>query len=211
MPGTILVSVLEFMGLPLSSTSIKVSMGKTESLISEEGDFSFPLASLREDLIIKLQDSDGNEISRIGFHTKSIVEKGVWEDIFALGHGHLRLKLQFILNDEDRDRIRMMRQSALKKKHDELLSSSPRGSESDSASVGNAALAFRNDENGAYIGTGAEASKNAKIDETEESKSKSSDGNGDEISGRPIKQAIKVAIIIGFGIFVLLTRQRKGR
>ncbi|XP_028774179.1 uncharacterized protein LOC114731208 isoform X1 [Neltuma alba] len=65
--------------------------------------------------------------------------------------------------------------------------------------------------NGAYIGTGAEASKNAKIDETEESKSKSSDGNGDEISGRPIKQAIKVAIIIGFGIFVLLTRQRKGR
>ncbi|XP_028774181.1 uncharacterized protein LOC114731208 isoform X3 [Neltuma alba] len=146
MPGTILVSVLEFMGLPLSSTSIKVSMGKTESLISEEGDFSFPLASLREDLIIKLQDSDGNEISRIGFHTKSIVEKGVWEDIFALGHGHLRLKLQFILNDEDRDRIRMMRQSALKKKHDELLSSSPRGSESDSASVGNAALAFRNDE-----------------------------------------------------------------
>ncbi|XP_028774219.1 uncharacterized protein LOC114731246 [Neltuma alba] len=151
MPGTILVSVLEFMGLPLSSTSIKVSMGKTESLISEEGDFSFPLASLREDLIIKLQDSDGNEISRIGFHTKSIVEKGVWEDIFALGHGHLRLKLQFILNDEDRDRIRMMvlilflpickfvefsetflnnkgfaETSALKKKHDELLSSSPR-------------------------------------------------------------------------------------
>ena len=43
-----------------------------------------------------------------GLHTKTIVEKGVWEDNFALGHGYLRLKLQFILNDEDRDRIRMM-------------------------------------------------------------------------------------------------------
>ncbi|KAI9083014.1 hypothetical protein K1719_035029 [Acacia pycnantha] len=146
MPGTILVSVLEFMGLPLSSTSIKVSMGKTEYLISEKGDFSFPVTSLREDFVIKLHDADGNEISRIGFQTKSIVEKGVWEDIFALGHGHLRLKLQFILSDEDRDKIRMMRESALKKKHDELLRSSPRGSETDSASVGNGALIFRNDE-----------------------------------------------------------------
>ncbi|XP_054822461.1 uncharacterized protein LOC129320837 isoform X2 [Prosopis cineraria] len=146
MPGTILVSVLEFMGLPSSSTSIKVSLGKTEHLISEKGDFSFPLNSLRDDFIVKLQDADGNEISRTGFHTKPIVEKGVWEDIFPLGHGHLRLKLQFILNDEDRDRIRMMRQSALKKKHDELLGSSPTGAESGSTSVGNAALTFRNDE-----------------------------------------------------------------
>lgn len=43
-----------------------------------------------------------------GFQTKSIVEKGVWEEIFSLGDGHLHLKLQFILNDEERDRIRMM-------------------------------------------------------------------------------------------------------
>ncbi|KAI9112543.1 hypothetical protein K1719_016466 [Acacia pycnantha] len=40
----------------------------------------------------------------------------------------------------------LQRESALKKKHDELLGSSPRGSESESASVGNAALIFRNDE-----------------------------------------------------------------
>lgn len=37
-----------------------------------------------------------------------ILEKGVWEDTFPLGDGHLHLKLQFILNDEERDRIRIM-------------------------------------------------------------------------------------------------------
>ncbi|KAF7806719.1 uncharacterized protein G2W53_038880 [Senna tora] len=153
MPGTILVSVLEFMGLLLSSsTSIKVSMGKTEYQISEKGDFSFPLTSLRDDFIVRLEDADGNEISPCliknsillleGFHSKSIVEKGVWEDIFSLGHGHLHLKLQFILNDEERDRIRRMRQSALKKKHDELLKNSHKGAESGSISDDNTALTF---------------------------------------------------------------------
>ncbi|KAI4335306.1 hypothetical protein L6164_013966 [Bauhinia variegata] len=125
MPGTIMVSVMELMGLPLSSSSsITVSMGKAVYEICQKGDFSFPLASLRNDLIILLQDVEGNEISRIGIEAKSIVEKGVWEDLFSLGGGHLHLKLQFILNDEEREKIRMMRQSALKKKHDELLNSS---------------------------------------------------------------------------------------
>lgn len=37
-----------------------------------------------------------------------ILEKGVWEDTFPLGEGYLHLKLQVVLSDEERDRIRMM-------------------------------------------------------------------------------------------------------
>ncbi|RYR20546.1 hypothetical protein Ahy_B03g065716 isoform B [Arachis hypogaea] len=149
MPGTIMVSVLEFMDLPLSSsTSIRVSMGKIEYQISDKGNYSFPLTSLRDDLIVKILEADGNEIARTGIHVRLILEKGVWEDMFTLGEGHLHLKLQFILSYEERDRIRIMRQSALKKKHDELLSSRRRGAETDSSTViGNDALPFHtNDE-----------------------------------------------------------------
>lgn len=123
-------------------------MGKIEYQITDKGDFSFPLTSLRDDLILKIQDDEGNEISRSGVQIRLILQKGVWEDIFPLGEGHLNLKLQVILNDKERDRIRMMRESALKKKHDELLSSNRRGAESDTSTVvGNAGLPFRtNDE-----------------------------------------------------------------
>lgn len=126
-----MVSVLEFMDLPFSSsTSIRASMGKMEYEINDKGNFSFPITSLRDDLIFKIQDSEGNEISRAGVHLRLILQKGVWEDMFPLGEGQLHLKLQVILSDEERDRIRMMRQSALKKKQDELLNSQ-RGAESD--------------------------------------------------------------------------------
>ncbi|MCI21829.1 transcriptional regulator ATRX-like protein, partial [Trifolium medium] len=41
MPGTIMVSVLEFMDLPFSSsTSIRASLGKIEYQISDKGNFS---------------------------------------------------------------------------------------------------------------------------------------------------------------------------
>ncbi|KAL5158369.1 hypothetical protein HKD37_15G042867 [Glycine soja] len=148
MPGSIMVSVLEFIDLPLSSsTSIRASLGKIEYQVNDKGNLSFPLTSLRDDLIFKIQDAEGNEISRTGVQIKLILEKGVLEDNFPLGGGHLRLKLQFILSDEERDRIRSLRQSALKKKH-ELLSSGRRAEESDSRTViGDAALPFRrNDE-----------------------------------------------------------------
>ncbi|CAJ1975815.1 unnamed protein product [Sphenostylis stenocarpa] len=149
MPGTIMVSVLEFMDLPLSSTtSIRASLGKIEYQVNDKENLSFPLTSIRDDLIFKIEDAEGNEISRTGIQIKLILEKGVLEDNFPLGGGRLRLKLQFILSDEERDRIRSLRQSALKKKHDELLSSGRGGAESDSRAVlGNAALPFsRNDE-----------------------------------------------------------------
>ncbi|KAI4344505.1 hypothetical protein L6164_011723 [Bauhinia variegata] len=291
MPGTILVSVLEFMGLPLSSsTSLTVSMGKTVYQVSEKGDFSFPLTSLRNDLIVLLQDVDGNEIWRI--EAKSIVEKGGWEDFFPLGSGHLHLKLQFILNDQEREKIRIMRQSALKKKQDELLDSSPRSATTSarsaalplcandeikidqlqylsqavdhtqlqpkglmkksaihSPSMEDPQRAIGSKERGISsmdnlmppnlenslgysekqnplgktptpgnvrkmnatsfeTGTGTEVSHHGEIHKIEESKSKNSD---DKISAGPVNQVIKVAIIVGFGILVLLTRQRKSR
>ncbi|KAK7411944.1 hypothetical protein VNO78_03389 [Psophocarpus tetragonolobus] len=149
MPGTIMVSVLEFLDLPLfSSTSIRASLGKIEYQVNDKGDLSFPLTSLRDDLIFKIQDAEGKEISRTGVQIKLILEKGVFEDNFPLGGGHLRLRLQFILSDEERDRIRSLRQSALKKKQDELLSSCQKGADTDSRTVtGNVALPFRrNDE-----------------------------------------------------------------
>lgn len=39
----------------------------------------------------------------------SIVEKGIWDDLFPLeGGGHVHMKLQFILNEDERNRIRGM-------------------------------------------------------------------------------------------------------
>ncbi|KAF5743050.1 hypothetical protein HS088_TW09G01112 [Tripterygium wilfordii] len=128
MPGTIQVSVLGFIGLESSSTpsqtSIKVSMGKRAYQTVDKGDFSFPLATFRDKLVIALQDAEGNEISHTGVDTRLVVEKGTWDDRFPLGGGHVHLKLQFILSEEDRQRIRSRRELALKKKkHQELPSS----------------------------------------------------------------------------------------
>ncbi|KHG12429.1 Dystrophin-1 [Gossypium arboreum] len=132
MPGTIQVSVLDFKGLHSSSlsssssskVSIKVSKGKIEYQTWDKGEFSFPLTTLRDNLIITIQDAEGNEISHTGLETRLVVEKGVWDDIFPLeGGGHAHMKLQFFLNEEERQRIRIMRESALKKKHEELCNS----------------------------------------------------------------------------------------
>jgi hypothetical protein len=52
------------------------------------------------------------------FETKSIVEKGLWDDLFPLeGGGHVHMKLQFILSEEERNRIRMMVQFLLHNPH----------------------------------------------------------------------------------------------
>ncbi|KAK1365287.1 hypothetical protein POM88_040848 [Heracleum sosnowskyi] len=127
MPGTIQVSVLEFKGIasssPPSSVFIKVSLGKTEYQTWDKGDFSFPLTTLRDSLTVTIQDSKGNDISKIGVHSMAIVEKGIWDDLFPLEEGgHVHMKLQFSLSEEDRNRIRGVRESALKKKQREELS-----------------------------------------------------------------------------------------
>ncbi|XP_022946839.1 protein hsr-9-like isoform X1 [Cucurbita moschata] len=138
MPGTIRVSVLEFIDLPelLSSPiSIKVSMGKTHYETSDKGDFSFPLTTLRDDVILIIQDAGGNEISRAGVQVKSIVEKGYWDDLFPLeGGGRVHLQFQFALSEDDRSRIRMMRETALRRKHVERQDSNLKNSGSKLAS-----------------------------------------------------------------------------
>ncbi|PPR92900.1 hypothetical protein GOBAR_AA27766 [Gossypium barbadense] len=112
MPGTIQVSVLDFKGLQStspSSQSVKVSMGKTEYQTCDKGEFSFPLTTLHDNLIITLQDADGNEITHRVVETKLVVEKGVWDNIFSLEGGwHVHMKLQFVLSEEERQRIRVM-------------------------------------------------------------------------------------------------------
>ncbi|GJR58284.1 hypothetical protein Tco_1500446 [Tanacetum coccineum] len=123
MPGFIQVSVLEFKELPSSSNSVKVSLGKVEHEAEEKGTYSFPLTNMRDNLIITIQDSEGNQVSHSGVRTMSIIEKGTWDDLFPIeGGGLIHMKLQFVLSDEERNRIRLMRETAMKKKQAEILS-----------------------------------------------------------------------------------------
>lgn len=138
MPGSIQISVLDIVNLPStsppSSMSIQVTMGKREYQIGDDGDFSIPLTTLRENLVVKLLDPDGNEMSRTGVETKLVVEKGLWDDFFPFeGGGEVHLKIRFTLSEEEQNRIRMMRLSALKKKHGELLNPTSKVTESASA------------------------------------------------------------------------------
>ncbi|XP_009774390.1 uncharacterized protein [Nicotiana sylvestris] len=121
MPGTIQVSVLDFKNISSSAQSssicLWVSMGKRAYQTWDKGDFSFPLTTFRENLVVRLQDAEGNEISRAEVQTLSIVEKGYWDDFFQLeGGDYVHMKLQFILSEDERNRIRNVRESALKKK-----------------------------------------------------------------------------------------------
>ncbi|XP_058073901.1 uncharacterized protein LOC131222741 isoform X2 [Magnolia sinica] len=125
MPGTIRVSVLDLMDIPSSASSspvsIKVAMGNREFQTYDKGDFLFPLTTLRDNLIVTLRDAEGNEISRTDVATMSVVQKGLWDDLFPLeGGGLIHMKLQFILSEEDHKRIQDMREAAVKKKQGEL-------------------------------------------------------------------------------------------
>ncbi|KAK6126798.1 hypothetical protein DH2020_039446 [Rehmannia glutinosa] len=102
---------MEFKGVSSSSKpsakSLKVSMGKRHYQTWDKGDFSFPITKLREDLVVALVDAGGNEIAHAG----------CWDEVFSMdGGGHVHLKLQFVLSEEERNRIRIMRESAMKKK-----------------------------------------------------------------------------------------------
>ncbi|KAG9455695.1 hypothetical protein H6P81_000203 [Aristolochia fimbriata] len=133
MPGAIQVSVLGLMDLPASLTSlvsVKVAIGKREFQTPDKGDFSFPLNNLRDILNVALCDAEGNEISRIDIQTKTVVEKGVWEDLFPFkGGGLVHMKLLFNLNEEERKRIREMRESILRRKQVQLEKKSTASSE----------------------------------------------------------------------------------
>ncbi|XP_020570821.1 uncharacterized protein LOC110017970 isoform X3 [Phalaenopsis equestris] len=121
MPGSIQVSVLGFMdhasAPPLSSLSLRVSMGKEEYRTVGGGELSLPVVSLRENLIVMVHDAEGEEILRTEFITMLLLERGLWDDSFPLKNGgSLQMKLQFLLSEDDRKRIREMRDAALKKR-----------------------------------------------------------------------------------------------
>ncbi|CAL9243877.1 unnamed protein product [Arabidopsis halleri] len=130
MPGTIQVSVLGLIDVHTASpgssnTSIKVSMGKLEYRTSDSGDYIFPVTRLRENLIVTLLDVNGNQILHKEIETRMIIESGFLEEKLSFsGYGYVQLKMQFVLSEEDRNRIRFLRQSALRKKHEELVDGS---------------------------------------------------------------------------------------
>ncbi|KAF8099890.1 hypothetical protein N665_0236s0050 [Sinapis alba] len=127
MPGTIQVSVLGLIDVQTASsnTSIKVSMGKLEYRTSDSGDYIFPVTRLQENLIVTLLDVNGNGILHKEIETRMIIESGFLEEKLSFnGYGNVQLKMQFVLSEEDRNRIRFLRQSALRKKHKELVGGS---------------------------------------------------------------------------------------
>nr|XP_009395790.1 PREDICTED: uncharacterized protein LOC103980967 isoform X1 [Musa acuminata subsp. malaccensis] len=133
MPGTIQVSVLELMEPPPSaspaltdaktrSLSLKVTAGKREYETVGKMEITFPVVSLRENLVVMLYSLDGNLLSRIEFKTLSVVERGMLDDTFPLeGGGTVRVRLQFLLSEEERLRIHELRNSTLRRKHGEML------------------------------------------------------------------------------------------
>ncbi|KAH9614064.1 hypothetical protein KSS87_017635 [Heliosperma pusillum] len=98
------------------------------------------LASLRDNLSVTIHDSEGNEIAHTGVESRSIVEKGTWEDIFPLqGGGYVRMRLHFILTEEEQKRIRSMRESAARKKQEDHLKRSHSSSDLAVSSGGSSA------------------------------------------------------------------------
>ncbi|KAL0333782.1 UNVERIFIED_CONTAM: hypothetical protein Sangu_1534400 [Sesamum angustifolium] len=104
-----------------------------------QGEFSFPITKLRENLVVALLDAGGNEIAHADIRTMQIIEKGSWDEVFSInGGGHVHMKLQFILSDEERKRIRSVRESAVKKKLESNPNINLRLAESTSSTSGSA-------------------------------------------------------------------------
>ncbi|KAL6618660.1 hypothetical protein ACP70R_033799 [Stipagrostis hirtigluma subsp. patula] len=99
-----------------------VAVGKTEySGNVEQDDISFPVTSLRENMVLMLYNADRELVSKTELKTQAIVESGTMDVVFALDTGgEFILQLQFLLSDDDRKRIQEMRYSAMKRKQQEL-------------------------------------------------------------------------------------------
>ncbi|KAL6610661.1 hypothetical protein ACP70R_040630 [Stipagrostis hirtigluma subsp. patula] len=102
---------------------LQVAVGKTEySGNVEQDDISFPVTSLRENMVLMLYNADRELVSKTELKTQAIVESGTMDVVFALDSGgEFILQLQFLLSDDDRKRIQEMRYSAMKRKQQELL------------------------------------------------------------------------------------------
>ncbi|XP_006654168.1 uncharacterized protein LOC102706101 [Oryza brachyantha] len=123
MPGSIHVSAAQ----PSAGTAplfLQVALGKREYSGSiGQGEFSFPVTSLRESMVMLLYNTDKSLISQAELKTKAVVESGTMDVVFSLDNGgSIILRLQFLLSDEDRKRVQEMRNSAVKRKQQELLS-----------------------------------------------------------------------------------------
>uniref|UniRef100_A0A0D9ZW08 Uncharacterized protein n=1 Tax=Oryza glumipatula TaxID=40148 RepID=A0A0D9ZW08_9ORYZ len=82
-----------------------------------------PVTSLRESMVMLLYNADRSLISQAELKMKAVVESGTMDVDFSLDNGgSIILRLQFLLSDEDRRRVQEMRNSAVKRKQQELLS-----------------------------------------------------------------------------------------
>lgn len=87
-------------------------------------DFEFPVLNLRDNLLVMLLDKNGEIISKNEIDAPSIVEKGSFEvDLVLNGGGNIHLSLSFVLTDEERRRIDVMRAAALKRREQQALKS----------------------------------------------------------------------------------------
>ncbi|XP_066368183.1 uncharacterized protein [Miscanthus floridulus] len=113
MPGSIHISATQ--PPVITPLFLQVAVGKREySGNIEQDDLSFPVTSLRESMVIMLYNAE--------LKTKAIVESGTMDAVFTLDSGgKIILQVQFLLNDDDRKRIQEMRNSAMKRKQQELL------------------------------------------------------------------------------------------
>ncbi|KAJ7567321.1 hypothetical protein O6H91_02G142500 [Diphasiastrum complanatum] len=133
MPGSVKVSVLEAEHLPSTVkdgdlVSVRVSVGKREyqtkpsqafggRTTSWKYEFSYPVTNLRDNLVIAAIDSKEEIITKSEIQTTSIIQKGFWDTFFSFkGGGRLHLKLCFVLSDEERKKIELMRLEALRRK-----------------------------------------------------------------------------------------------
>uniref|UniRef100_A0A0D9WE46 Uncharacterized protein n=1 Tax=Leersia perrieri TaxID=77586 RepID=A0A0D9WE46_9ORYZ len=106
------------------SIHVSVALGKREynGSIGQE-DFSFPVTTLRESMVMQLYNEDRSLISQAELKTKAVVESGTMDVVFSLDNGgSIILRLQFLLSNADRKRVQEMRNSAVKRKQQELLS-----------------------------------------------------------------------------------------
>eukprot|EP00250_Pteridium_aquilinum_P007740 c17401_g1_i1 orf=545-2176(-) len=136
MPGSIQVSVLEVFDLPATvadggEVAIKVAVGTREYQTAPSKaiggkttpwslDFVFPVLNLRDNLLVVLLDENGEAISKNEIDTPSIVEQGAFDvDLSLNGGGNVHLSLRFVLTEEERRRIDVMRAAALKRREQE--------------------------------------------------------------------------------------------
>ncbi|KAJ1264382.1 hypothetical protein BS78_09G258900 [Paspalum vaginatum] len=121
MTGSIHISATE--PPAITPLFLQVAVGKREySGNIEQDSLSFPVTSLRESMVLMLYNADMELISKSELKTKTIVESGAMDiTITPDNAGKIILQVQFLLNDDDRKKIQEMRNSAMKRKQQELL------------------------------------------------------------------------------------------